>query len=173
MDFTCSYFESDDTAGMTFVYQEVERKKLVEETHFVFDGVLVHGLEDHVAGAVGGVAGASYGCFTVIAGMAAEAALVDAPICGAVERQAAVFEFVDGVNGFAGQDFRGGLVYQVVTTFDGVVHVPLPMVFFLVAERGSYATLRCSSMGAGGVDFGQDGYAGVGQLHCGHQASTA
>src|SRR6202043_81996 len=101
------------TAGDTFVEQQVENEELVEETHLVLDGALVHRLENHVSGAISGVAGASHCRFTVVACMPAEAALVYAPVSGAVEGQAAMLKLIHRVDGFAGQDFRRGLVYQV------------------------------------------------------------
>ena len=50
---------------------------LVVEPDAVLDALLVERLEDHVAGPVGGEARAADGALAVVAGVAAEAALVD------------------------------------------------------------------------------------------------
>ena len=51
----------DDSAAAAIVGEEdVEQVMLVEEVDFVLDPLLVEGLDDHVAGAVGGIAGAAH-----------------------------------------------------------------------------------------------------------------
>src|SRR3954451_4142564 len=87
--------------------------------------------------------------------MAAETALVDLAVSSAVERQRHVLELDDRFDGFPGQDLRRVLVNQVVATFDGVVHVPFPVILFLVAERRADAALRGAGMGARRVQLGQ------------------
>ncbi len=82
---------------------------------------------------VGGVARTPNGRFAVVACMATEAPLVDTSIFGTIEGQAPVFQFIHGVDGFACQDLCCRLIDQVVTALDGIVHVPLPVIFFLVA----------------------------------------
>ena len=78
----------DDTRGLLdavdVLEQQVEHVELVEELHALLDAVLVQRLEDHVAGAVRGVAGPADRGLTVVTGVTAEAALVDAcrPACG-------------------------------------------------------------------------------------------
>ena len=57
---------------------QVQRVELVEELDVVLDAVLVQRLQDHVAGAVGGVTRPSHRGLAVVAGVPAEAALVDA-----------------------------------------------------------------------------------------------
>src|SRR5699024_10149037 len=58
-------------------HDDVEDVELVVELHTVLDALLVQGLEDHVTGAVGRIAGAADGGLAVVASVAAEAALVD------------------------------------------------------------------------------------------------
>ena len=95
-----------------------------------------------MAGAVGGVAGAAHGRFAEVAGVPAEAALIDLAFRRAVERQAHVLQFEHRVDRFARQHFGGVLIDEVVAALDGVEHVPVPVVFFDVAERGADAALR-------------------------------
>ena len=64
--------------------QLVEDVELVEELHALLHAVLVQRLEDHVAGAVGRVAGPADRGLAVVAAVTAEAALVDGAVraCG-------------------------------------------------------------------------------------------
>ena len=106
-----------------------------------------------MAGAVGGVAGPADGRLAVVAGVAAEAALVDLALGRAVERQAHVLEVDDRVDGLLRQDLGRVLVDQVVAALDGVEGVPLPVVLLDVGERGGHAALRRAGVGAGGVEL--------------------
>src|SRR5258708_27577290 len=99
-------------------------------------------------------------------------ALVNAPVFSAVERQAAMFQFVDGIDSFPRQDLCSGLVYEIITAFDRIIHMPFPVIFFLAAERRGHASFRCACVGARGVHFTQHGNTGIWKLHSGHQAST-
>src|SRR2546421_4054707 len=146
MNFPRAYLQGYDATGLSIIDQQIEHEVFVEEAHLVLHRVLVHRLQDHVPGAVGGVAGTAYRSLAKVACMSAEAALVDTPIGCAVEWQATMFQFVDGIDRFTCQDLGRGLIYQVVAALDGIVHMPLPVVFFHVAQRG-----RNTSLGGSGV----------------------
>ena len=147
---------------------------LVEEIDLVLDALLVEGLDDHVAGAVGGVAGALDRAFAEIPGVSAEAALIDLAVRRAIERQSHVLEFEHRVDRFASQHFRRVLIDQIVATFDGVEHVPFPVVFFGVAEGGADAALRCAGMRSRGIELADDRNVGfAGHLDRRHQAGAA
>ncbi len=118
-----------------------------------------------MAGAVRGVAGPADRGLTVIAGVAAEAALVDGAVRGAVERQAHPLQVQDRVDGLLRQDLGGVLVDQVVAALDRVEGVPLPVVLLDVGEGGGHAALGRAGVGAGGVQLRQDrGAAALGGL---------
>ncbi len=154
--------------------QLVQDVELVEELHALLDAVLVQRLEDHVAGAVGRVAGAADRGLAVVAGVPAEAPLVDRPVGRPVERQAHLLQVEDGVDGLLRQDLGGVLVDQVVTALDRVEGVPLPVVLLHVRQRGGHAALRGARVGAGRVELGQDrGAAALGRLDGGpHTGAT-
>ena len=139
------------------VDQQVQHVELVEELDVLLDAVLVERLQDHVAGAVRGVAGPAHGGLAVVAGVPAEAALVDPALGRAVERQAHLLQVEDRVDGLLGHDLGGVLVDQVVTALDGVERVPLPVVLLDVGQRGAHAALRRAGVGAGGVELGDHG----------------
>src|SRR5699024_2138698 len=122
--------------------------------HVLLDAVLVEGLQDHVPGAVGRVAGAAHRRLAVVARVPAEAALVDPPLGGAVEGQAHLPQVEHRVDGLLGHHLGGVLVHQVVTALDGVVGVPLPVVLLDVGQGGAHAALGRAGVGTGGVDLG-------------------
>jgi hypothetical protein len=151
--------DSGDLGGAVRVLHrdQVEHVELVEEVDAQPDAVLEQCLQDHVAGAVRGVAGAAHGRLAVLGRVTAEAALVDLALGRAVERQAHVLEVDDRVDGLLGQDLGSILVDQVVTALDGVVGVPLPVVVLDVREGGSHAALCRTGVRAGRVQLGDHG----------------
>ena len=126
-------------------------KKLTPRGH----ALLEERLQDHVAGAVGRVAGPAHRRLAVVAGVAAEAALVDLALGRAVERQAEVLELDDRVDRLAAHDLGRGLVDEVVAALHRVEGVPLPGVLFDVGERRAHAALRRAGVRAGGVELGE------------------
>ena len=155
-------FVRNNAGDPTFVHHHVEYVELVVELDLVLYALLEERLQDHVAGAVGGVARAAYRSLAVARGVTAESALVDATLGRAVERKAELLQVVDGVDGFLAHDFGGVLVDEVVATLDGVERVPLPVVLLDVGEGRAHAALRRAGVGAGGVELGQYGGAAAG-----------
>ena len=139
-----------------FVQEHVHDLEFVEKGDLVLDALLVEGLQDHVPGAVGGVAGAADRRFAEVARMTAESALVDAPLRGPVEGQAAVFQIVDGLDGLFGQDLGRLLVDQIIAAFDRVEGVPLGFVLLHIAQGRADAPLGRAGMAANGIEFGEN-----------------
>ena len=134
---------------------QIQRVELVEELDVVLDAVLVQRLQDHVAGPVGRVAGPAHRGFAVIAGVPAEAALVDATLRCPIERHAHFFKVQHRVDGFLAHDLDGVLIGEVVPALDGVEGVPLPVVLFDVGQGRAHAALGCAGVAAGRVQLGQ------------------
>ena len=85
-----------------------------------------------------------------------------------------MLELEHGVDRLAGQDLGGVLVDEVVATLDGVEHVPLPVVFFDVAEGGADAALGGAGVGARWIELADDGDVGLaGHLDGRHQPGAA
>ena len=124
----------DPTIGTLPLEHHVEHLVLVEEVDVTRDALLVQRLQDHVARAVGRVAGPANRSLAVVAGVAAEPALVDATLGRAVERQAEVLELDHRVDRLAAHDLGRGLVDEVVAALHRVEGVPLPRVLFDVGR---------------------------------------
>ncbi len=157
-----------------FVDQQIQQKELVVEIDVVLDALLVEGLQDHVPRAIGAVAGAAHRGLAAVAGVPAEGPLGNLTVRRAAERQAPMFQLVHRFDRLAAKDLHGVLVGQVVRAFDRVEHVPLPMVFFLVAQGGADPTLRSPGVGAGRIKFADHRHAGgPAEVQGGHQAGPS
>ncbi len=132
----------DAAALALVVHEKVEREILDEELGVVLEALLVERVDDGVAGAVGGGAGALRHGAAFVHGVAAERTLIDAPVLDARERHAPMLELDDRGDRLAAHIFDRVLVAEPVGALDRVEHVPAPVVLAHVAERGGDAALR-------------------------------
>ena len=109
-----------------------------------------------MAGAICGVATATYRAFAEIPRMPAESALVDLSVGGSVKREAHPLELNHRRDRLACEHLCGILICQVVAALDRVEHVPLPVVFLNIAEGGAHATLCGAGVRARRVELRQD-----------------
>ena len=87
----------------------------------------------------------------MVAGVTAEPALVNTPLGGAVEGKTHFFKVEHGIDGFFRHNLCRILIDEVVTAFDGVKRMPLPVVFLDVSQCGAHTALGGAGVGAGGV----------------------
>ena len=146
----------DDSGRPPVDEDQIEDVELVEELDPVFDALLVEGLQNHVAGAVGRETRPTYRGLSVVAGMPTESPLVDPAIRGPVEGQAHLLQVEDSVDGFTAHDLGGVLVDQVVPTLHSVECVPFPVVVLDIRERCAHTALGCTGVGARRVQLGED-----------------
>ena len=144
-------------AAHALVHDQVEREILDEELGVVPQRLLVERVQDRVAGAVGGGAGALGDALAVFGRHAAERALVDLALGRARERHAEMLELDDRRDAVAAHVFDRVLVAQPVGALDRVVHVPAPVVRAHVAERRRDAALRRHGVAAGREHLGDAG----------------
>ena len=109
-----------------------------------------------MTGSIGGCASALHRFFAEICRVTTKRALVNRAISIAIERHTHVFEFVDRVRRLATHELNGVLITQPVRALDGVIHVPVPVVFAHVAKRSTDAALCCNRVRARGKHFRQD-----------------
>ena len=137
------HVERDHAAATAFVHDEVDGKIFDVELRRMAQRLAVHRVQHGVAGAIGGGAGTLRGALAVMRGHAAEGTLIDLAIfLAAREWQAPMLQLIHGGGRIAAEILDGILVAEPVGTFDGVVHVPAPIILAHVAERGCNATLR-------------------------------
>ena len=150
--------EADDAAHRALrIADQVDGEIFDEEFAPRLQRLAVERMQDRVAGAVGGGAGALRDALAVVGRHAAERALVDLAGFGARERHAPVVEFVDRGRRVAAEVLDRVLIAEPVRALDGVVHVPAPVVGAHVAERGGNAALRRDRMRARGEHLGDAG----------------
>ena len=122
-----------------------------------FDVLLIERVQNGVASAVGGGAGALHRRFTKVAHVAAEGPLIDLALFGAREGHAEVLELIDGGRRIAAEIFDRILVAQPVGTLHGVIHVPAPVIGAHVGERRRDAALCGHRVRARGEHLGDAG----------------
>src|SRR3984957_21224128 len=148
MDRSVIQLEADDAAHRAFgVPDEIDRKIFDEELALRPQRLTVERVQDSVASAVGGGAGALRDALAVVGCHAAKRALVDLAFFGARERHAPMVEFVDGGWRLTAQIFDGVLITEPICALVGVVHMPESVVGPHVAERSRNPALRRDSVG--------------------------
>ena len=139
--------------GAVLVHHQVEGEILDEERRLVAQRLLVERVQDGVAGAVGGGAGAVRLLFAVVHRHAAEGALVDFAVRRAREGHAVMLKLDDRLGPLLAEILDRVLIAEPVRPLDGVVHVPAPVVFLHVAERRRNAALRRHRVATGGEEL--------------------
>src|ERR1700678_1111934 len=114
----------------------------------MFDRLLIERVEHRVAGAIGCGASTLRDALAEVRRHAAEGTLVDAAGFGARERDTVVLELDDGGGRLLAHELDGVLVAEPVRAFDGVIHVPAPIVLAHVAQGGADAALSGDGMTA-------------------------
>ena len=144
-------------AAAVVVHEQVDRDVLDEKLGIVPQALLVEGVQDGVAGPIGRGAGSLRRALAEVGGHAAERTLVDPSILGAREGHAEVLELDDGGDRLTAHVLDRVLVSEPVGALDRVVHVPAPVVFTHVAERGADAALSRHRVASGRKELGHAG----------------
>src|SRR6516225_2884412 len=128
-----------DPAACSFlVHDQVERKILDEELRIIAQALLIERVDKRMTGPIGGGASAMRRItLAVISHMAAEWPLPDPAALGAGKGHAEMLELDDCGYRAATHVFDRVLITEPVRTFDGVVHVPAPVVRPDIAERSA------------------------------------
>jgi hypothetical protein len=113
--------------------------------------LLIEGLENHVTGSVGGIAGTPYRGLAEVTGMPPETPLPDFSVGGTGKGKALVLQIIHGTDGIFGENHGGFLVHQVVPALHRVEGVPFGLILFIVAQGGADAPLRSSGVAPGRV----------------------
>ncbi len=143
----------DDSGHFAVVHDQIDAVKFVKKGDVILDTLLIKRLQNHMAGAVGGVAGAPYRLLAKITGVAAKAPLADSAFRRAVEGQAHMFQLNHGVDGVFGQNVRRVLIDQIIAAFDRIVGVPERFIFVQIAECRADAALSRAGMASGRVEL--------------------
>ena len=139
----------DDPAARAVLHDEIEREVFDKKLGIMPEALLVEGMQQRVAGPVGGGAGAFGQPLAPLHGVAAKRALIDMAVLGARERHAEMFELDDRRHCILTHVFDRVLVAEPVGALDRVVHVPAPVVLAHIAECRTDAALRRRPCGCG------------------------
>src|SRR5580698_4652617 len=129
-------------ANAVVIHQQIERKIFNEELRAVLQALLIHRMQDGMAGTIRRSTGALRHLLAEVDGLAAERSLVDFAFSGARERHAVMLEFQDGRYSLAAHILDSVLVAEPVGALDSVVHVKTPIVAIAhIAKRSGHSTL--------------------------------
>ena len=131
--------------------EQINHLVFVEEGDVIFDALLIEGLQDHMAGSISCIAGTAHWPFAEIAGVSAEAPLIDAAVGCAVEGQAAVLQIVNRLDRLLGQDVHRLLVCKVIAALDGIEGMPFGLILLDIAQSRADSPLGGAGMAANWV----------------------
>jgi len=135
------------------VTDQIKRHPFNEELRARGHVALIQRVQQSVTCTVSGSTGALHRLFAKVGRVTTERALIDRPVRVAIKRHTHVLKLIDRIGRFATHEFDSILIAQPIRPLDGVVHVPVPIVFAHIAERGANATLRSDSVRACRKDF--------------------
>ena len=142
MDRAIVQLPADDPGAGPIGDDQIQREVFDEEFRVVLQALAIKRVQDGVAGAVSGGAGALHRrAFAVFGGMAAKRALVNLALFGAAERYAVMIQLVNRLRRLTCEVFHRVGVTEPVRAFDSVIHVPLPAVGAHVAKGCGDAAL--------------------------------
>ena len=156
MEFAGQHLDGDHTAAFAVLDDQVGDEPLFIGAHAGLHDLLVHDVEDRLAGDVGdeerpGVARASEGPRS------------EAPLFVPVEDDAHVLQVDDLLRRHFAHQFDRVLVAEVVASFNGVVDVGLDGV--VAGSEGRVdAPLGCVGVASDGVDLAHHGHVGPGAI---------
>jgi len=155
-EFSGFHLECNHTDALALVvHEKVERHPFNKELGSGPDVSLVKGVQQCMPSSIRSCAGALDRLFPEVGRVATEGTLVDGAVWVSVERHSKMLELVDHMRRLFAHELDGVLIAEVIRPLDGVEHVPVPVVFAHVSERGPNATLRCNRVGACWKDLGQ------------------
>ena len=122
-------FPSNDARAAPVRHDQIKRKIFNKKFSVVFKRLPVKRVQNCVTRAVSGSAGALHGgAFAKFCGVAPKGALINFTLFRARKGHAVMLKFIDRFGSFACQIFHSVCIAQPVRAFDGVIHVPLPIV---------------------------------------------
>ena len=140
--------------GSVFGDYQIGHVPFLGEFHAFGHALLPQGEEDLMADAVGRVGGATNRFLAEILGMSAKTSLCDMAVLSTGERHTVMFQIDYGFRRLFGEQFGRVLVDEPIAAFDRVEVVPVPVVFFDVAEAGRNAAFRGTGVRAQRLEFG-------------------
>uniref|UniRef100_A0A2M4B0P9 Putative secreted protein n=1 Tax=Anopheles triannulatus TaxID=58253 RepID=A0A2M4B0P9_9DIPT len=148
----------DHPDTLAILHQQVHGKVFDEVVTVVAQRLAVQRVQQRVSGTIGyAAAPMCLATLAVLQTLATERPLVDLAIGRTRERHAVVFQLDHGLRGLARHVVDRVLIAQPIRTLHRIVHVPLPVVLFHVAQGRIDAALRRDRVRARGEQLRNDG----------------
>lgn len=166
VDGTVSHVVAHDTAALTALHDKVESEVLDEEDAVVAESSTEQSMEHAMASSVSDGA-ASVGLTTLaeVLRLTTESSLIDFAVLGSREGHAVGLELEDGLGRLTSHILDGVLITEPVTTLNGVIEMPAPVIIVHVAESSVDTALSGNSVRSSREELGDAGglEAGFGQ----------
>src|SRR6185312_5982044 len=154
MQLAFHHVERDHAAAGAVLHDEIDREIFDEESGRAPDRLLIERVQHRVPGTVRSGAGALRDALAELRRHAAEGPLIDAPLLGAGERHPVMLQLDHRRGRLLAHELDRILIAQPVGAFDGVVHVPAPVVLAHVAEGRADAALSGHGVAARREELG-------------------
>ena len=165
--------DGHDAAASAFLVHDQVDGEIFDEKLGAAQALLIEGVQNRVAGSVGGGAGAFGRRFAVIQHVAAERPLIDPALLGAAKWHTVVLQLDHRRDGVTAHVLDGVLVTEPIGALDGVVHVIFPVVVLAhVVEGGANPALRGHRVTARREHLGDAGGLQAGHGHAQGGAQT-
>jgi len=158
MDAAVVHAQRDHAATLAIFHDQVECEIFNEEIRVIFQALLIERVQHRMTGTVSSGCGALHrrACAHILH-MAAKGTLIDGAIGVARKRNPGMFQFINRSRGFTHHILDRILITQPIRPFDGIVHVPSPVIGRVVAKAGRNAALRRNSVRTGRKHLGDAG----------------
>ncbi len=153
-------FKRNNPATGAAIHQDIQHQELIIKENSVLQALLIESLQNHMTCAVGSIAGTADGFPRLVVGMPAKGALGNPPIRGPRERQTVMFQVVHCLDSLTAHEFDCILITQVITTFDRIIGMPLPVILFKVSQGGADSPLGRARVGPHGMQLAYHRYIG-------------
>src|SRR5450755_1792394 len=175
MQFALGEIERDDAATCAVFHDEIDHEIFDEKRRAMADRLLIQRMQHRMSGAIGCRAGALRNALTEVSRHAAERTLIDAAVIGARKRHTVMLKLDDCARRLLAHELDGILITQPIRTFDGVVHVPAPIILTHIAKGCADTALCRDRMAARRKEFRHAcrGKSRLGEPEGGAQARTS
>ncbi|BAK10574.1 conserved hypothetical protein conserved hypothetical protein [Pantoea ananatis AJ13355] len=143
--------------GTVVIFDQIQCIPFGEDSGFIFQVLLIQRMQQCVAGTVGRCGSTRRLLTAEVFRLTTKRTLINAAVIKTGEGQAHVLQFQNRFRTDVTHVFDRVLVTDVVGTFDGVIHMPFPVIVMGVTQRNGDSALRGDRMGTGREDFGQQG----------------
>jgi hypothetical protein len=150
VDGSISHVVAHNTPANTILHNEIHGKVLDEEDTVVSQCSAEQSVEHAMSSSISNSA-ASVGLTSLseVLRLSTKGSLINLAFIGSRERHAVALQLINGFGSFSSHVLNSVLITKPISTFNGVVEVPLPVIFMHVSKSSVNSTLSSDSVRPG------------------------